>query len=581
MVATPSTSSQTKGVVRQVIGPVLDVEFPAGKLPKILNALRIEAKNPAGQDIALTAEVQQLLGDHRVRAVAMSGTDGLVRGMEAIDTGAPISVPVGEATLGRIFNVLGEPVDEQGPVNTKDTAPIHRAAPKLTDLETKPKVFETGIKVIDLLAPYRQGGKVGLFGGAGVGKTVLIQELINNIAKEHGGVSVFGGVGERTREGNDLYEEFKESGVINADDLTQSKVALCFGQMNEPPGARMRVGLSALTMAEHFRDVNKQDVLLFVDNIFRFVQAGSEVSALLGRMPSAVGYQPTLGTDVGELQERITSTLEGSITSIQAVYVPADDLTDPAPATTFAHLDAGLKLENATLDMLGTGRRITINKETTTIVAEGNEQAVKARCDQIKKQMDETDSSYDKEKLQERLAKLAGGVAVIKVGAATETEMKDKKLRLEDAINATKAAVEEGIVPGGGTTLAHLSPILKEWADKNLEGEELIGANIVEASLTAPLMRIAENAGSNGAVIAENVKTKPFNDGFNAATGEYVDMSSAGIVDPAKVTRSGLQNAASIAGMVLTTECIVADLPEKKDSAAPAGAPGMGGDFDY
>jgi len=243
--------------------------------------------------------------------------------------------------------------------------------------------------------------------------------------------------------------------------------------------------------------------------------------------------------------------------------------------------DAGLKLENATLDMLGTGRRITINKETTTIVAEGNEQAVKARCDQIKKQIDDTDSSYDKEKLQERLAKLAGGVAVIKVGAATETEMKDKKLRLEDAINATKAAVEEGIVPGGGTTLAHLSPILKDWADKNLEGEELIGANIVEASLTAPLMRIAENAGSNGAVIAENVKTKPFNDGFNAATGEYVDMSSAGIVDPAKVTRSGLQNAASIAGMVLTTECIVADLPEKKDSAAPAGAPGMGGDFDY
>jgi len=347
MVATPSTSSQTKGVVRQVIGPDLDVEFPAGKLPKILNALRIEAKNPAGQDIALTAEVQQLLGDHRVRAVAMSGTDGLVRGMEAIDTGAPISVPVGEATLGRIFNVLGEPVDEQGPVNTTDTAPIHRAAPMLTDLETKPKVFETGIKVIDLLAPYRQGGKVGLFGGAGVGKTVLIQELINNIAKEHGGVSVFGGVGERTREGNDLYEEFKESGVINADDLTQSKVALCFGQMNEPPGARMRVGLSALTMAEHFRDVNKQDVLLFVDNIFRFVQAGSEVSALLGRMPSAVGYQPTLGTDVGELQERITSTLEGSITSIQAVYVPADDLTDPAPATTFAHLDATTVLARA------------------------------------------------------------------------------------------------------------------------------------------------------------------------------------------------------------------------------------------
>ncbi len=347
MAAAATASAGTKGIVRQVIGPVLDVEFPAGKLPKILNALRIEGTNPAGQQVALTAEVQQLLGDHRVRAVAMSSTDGLVRGMEALDTGAPISVPVGESTLGRIFNVLGEPVDEQGPISDSSTAPIHRPAPKLTELETKPKVFETGIKVIDLLAPYRQGGKVGLFGGAGVGKTVLIQELINNIAKEHGGVSVFGGVGERTREGNDLYEEFKESGVINANNLTESKVALCFGQMNEPPGARMRVGLSALTMAEHFRDVNKQDVLLFIDNIFRFVQAGSEVSALLGRMPSAVGYQPTLGTDVGELQERITSTLEGSITSIQAVYVPADDLTDPAPATTFAHLDATTVLARA------------------------------------------------------------------------------------------------------------------------------------------------------------------------------------------------------------------------------------------
>jgi len=347
MVASAPASAGTKGVIRQVIGPVLDVEFPAGKLPKIYNALRIEGKNPAGDDVALTAEVQQLLGDHRVRAVAMSGTDGLVRGMEAVDTGAPISVPVGEGTLGRIFNVLGEPVDEQGPLHTTATAPIHRDAPNITELETKPKVFETGIKVIDLLAPYRQGGKVGLFGGAGVGKTVLIQELINNIAKEHGGVSVFGGVGERTREGNDLYEEFKESGVINADDLSKSKVALCYGQMNEPPGARMRVGLSALTMAEHFRDVNKQDVLLFVDNIFRFVQAGSEVSALLGRMPSAVGYQPTLGTDVGALQERVASTVEGSITSIQAVYVPADDLTDPAPATTFAHLDATTVLNRA------------------------------------------------------------------------------------------------------------------------------------------------------------------------------------------------------------------------------------------
>ncbi|MBF2035582.1 MAG: F0F1 ATP synthase subunit beta [Leptolyngbyaceae cyanobacterium T60_A2020_046] len=328
------------GYITQIIGPVVDVEFPSGQLPQIYNALTIQGKNPAGQDISVTCEVQQLLGDSQVRSVAMSSTDGLVRGMEVTNTGAPISVPVGGATLGRIFNVLGEPIDERGPVDNSETSPIHREAPKLTELETKPAVFETGIKVIDLLAPYRRGGKVGLFGGAGVGKTVLIQELINNIAKEHGGVSVFGGVGERTREGNDLYNEFIESGVINSDDLSQSKVALVYGQMNEPPGARMRVGLSALTMAEYFRDVNKQDVLLFIDNIFRFVQAGSEVSALLGRMPSAVGYQPTLGTDMGDLQERITSTLEGSITSIQAVYVPADDLTDPAPATTFAHLDA-------------------------------------------------------------------------------------------------------------------------------------------------------------------------------------------------------------------------------------------------
>jgi F-type H+-transporting ATPase subunit beta len=269
----------------------------------------------------------------------MSSTDGMVRGMDVIDTGAAISVPVGTCTLGRIFNVLGDPVDEKGPVNATQTSPIHRAAPKLTDLETKPKVFETGIKVIDLLTPYRQGGKIGLFGGAGVGKTVIMMELINNIAIQHGGVSVFGGVGERTREGNDLYNEMIESNVINSEKPEESKIALVYGQMNEPPGARMRVGLSALTMAEYFRDVNKQDVLLFIDNIFRFVQAGSEVSALLGRMPSAVGYQPTLGTDVGDLQERITSTKEGSITSIQAVYVPADDLTDPAPATTFAHLD--------------------------------------------------------------------------------------------------------------------------------------------------------------------------------------------------------------------------------------------------
>lgn len=323
------------GYVTQVIGPVLDVEFSNSQLPQIFNALEVKKDNAI-----ITCEVQQLLGDNKVRAVAMSSTEGLRRGAEVIDTGKPINVPVGSATLGRIFNVLGKPVDNLGIVSSDSTLPIHRVAPSFTQLETKPSIFETGIKVVDLLAPYRRGGKIGLFGGAGVGKTVLIMELINNIAKAHGGVSVFGGVGERTREGNDLYQEMKESKVIDDQDLTKSKVALVYGQMNEPPGARMRVGLTALTMAEYFRDINKQDVLLFIDNIFRFVQAGSEVSALLGRMPSAVGYQPTLATEMGALQERITSTTEGSITSIQAVYVPADDLTDPAPATTFAHLDA-------------------------------------------------------------------------------------------------------------------------------------------------------------------------------------------------------------------------------------------------
>jgi len=336
-----STAVQTHvGYITQIIGPVVDVKFPGGKLPQIYNALTISGKNEAGQDVAVTCEVQQLLGDSQVRAVSMSTTDGLVRGMEVVDTGRSIQVPVGIPTLGRIFNVIGEPVDNLGPVDTSESMPIHRSAPAFTELETKPSVFETGIKVIDLLAPYRRGGKIGLFGGAGVGKTVIMMELVNNIAKAHGGVSVFGGVGERTREGNDLYKEMIESGVINEEDRSKSKIALVYGQMNEPPGARMRVGLSALAMAEYFRDVSKQDVLLFIDNIFRFVQAGSEVSALLGRMPSAVGYQPTLGTDMGDLQERITSTTEGSITSVQAVYVPADDLTDPAPATTFAHLDA-------------------------------------------------------------------------------------------------------------------------------------------------------------------------------------------------------------------------------------------------
>lgn len=324
------------GRVVQVIGPVLDVEFDTEHLPEIYNALVLEGRDAAGEEFRITAEVQQHIGRGQVRAVAMSSTDGIIRGMEVLDTGAAISVPVGAPALGRILNVLGEPVDEAGPLEGGDDVlrwPIHREAPKFADLEPKTEIFETGIKVIDLLAPYVKGGKTGLFGGAGVGKTVIIQELINNIAMEHGGKSVFCGVGERTREGNDLWLEFKEAGVL-------SSTALVYGQMNEPPGARLRVGLSGLTIAEYFRDVEKQDVLLFVDNIFRFTQAGSEVSALLGRMPSAVGYQPTLGTEMGELQERITSTREGSITSVQAIYVPADDLTDPAPATAFTHLDA-------------------------------------------------------------------------------------------------------------------------------------------------------------------------------------------------------------------------------------------------
>jgi F-type H+-transporting ATPase subunit beta len=328
------TAAKT-GFISQIIGPVLDIEFPGGDIPKVYNALEVTSG-----DETVVCEVQQLLGNNKVRAVSMTSTDGLKRGATVTDTGSPITVPVGKKTLGRIFNVLGVPVDELGDCGADSGLPIHRPSPAFNDLETKPAIFETGIKVVDLLAPYRRGGKIGLFGGAGVGKTVLIMELINNIAKAHGGVSVFGGVGERTREGNDLYCEMKESGVINEKNLDDSKVALVYGQMNEPPGARMRVGLTALTMAEYFRDVNKQDVLLFIDNIFRFVQAGSEVSALLGRMPSAVGSPPTLATELGVLQERITSTKEGSITSIQAVYVPADDLTDPAPATTFAHLDA-------------------------------------------------------------------------------------------------------------------------------------------------------------------------------------------------------------------------------------------------
>ena len=326
---------QNIGTVIQIIGPVLDIKFPDGQLPQLLNAITVQN----GEE-TITLEVAQHVGDNVARCIAMAGTDGLVRGMKAVDTGGPITVPVGSATLGRIFNLLGEPVDNQPAPETQERWPIHRPAPSFEEQESTTEILETGIKVVDLICPYAKGGKIGLFGGAGVGKTVLIQELIHNVAMEHGGYSIFTGVGERTREGNDLYNEMKESGVL-------SKTALVYGQMNEPPGARMRVGLSGLTMAEYFRDVENKDVLLFIDNIFRFTQAGSEVSALLGRMPSAVGYQPTLATEMGALQERITSTKKGSITSVQAVYVPADDLTDPAPATTFAHLDATTVLSRA------------------------------------------------------------------------------------------------------------------------------------------------------------------------------------------------------------------------------------------
>ncbi len=333
-----------EGTIVQIIGPVVDIDFPGGDLPSIMNAIKIHRTNVEGVKEDLIVEVQQQLGENRVRTVAMDSTDGLVRGMKAIDTGEPISVPVGPKVLGRLINVIGEGIDGLPPIEATKHYPIHRPAPSFDQLTTKKEMFETGIKVVDLLEPYTKGGKTGLFGGAGVGKTVIIQELIHNIATHHGGYSVFGGVGERTREGNDLWIEMKESGVLE-------KTALVFGQMNEPPGARQRVGLTALTMAEYFRDEEGKDVLLFIDNIFRFVQAGSEVSALLGRMPSAVGYQPTLGTEMGELQERITSTKKGSITSVQAIYVPADDLTDPAPATTFSHLDATTVLSRQISDM--------------------------------------------------------------------------------------------------------------------------------------------------------------------------------------------------------------------------------------
>src|SRR4026209_805913 len=351
--ATATVTKQQVGKIVQIIGPVVDVEFEAGHLPEIYNALRIQGEAQGGREaIDVIAEVEQHLGENRVRAVAMKPTDGMQRGVAALDTGAPISMPVGPQTPGRVLNVLGEPVDfPDRPVEAKERWSIHRAAPSLESQSTELKMFETGIKVIDLLEPYLQGGKIGLFGGAGVGKTVIIMELITNIAMKHGGVSVFGGVGERTRDGNDLWLEFQESGVIDTNDPSKSRAALVYGQMTEPPGARRRVGLSALTVAEYFRDAENKDVLLFIDNIFRFTQAGSEVSALLGRMPSAVGYQPTLLTEMGQLQERITSTRSGSITSVQAIYVPADDYTDPAPATTFAHLDATTNLSRAIAEL--------------------------------------------------------------------------------------------------------------------------------------------------------------------------------------------------------------------------------------
>jgi len=339
-----------KGKIVQVIGPVVDIEFPEN-LPSIYNALTVDFDVPGHGNTHLTLEVQQHLGDHWIRSVAMSSTEGLKRGLEVLDSGGPISMPVGPGVMGRVFDVTGNPVDERGPVVSEKRYPIHRAAPPLVDQSTSPQVLTTGIKVIDLICPFLKGGKVGAFGGAGVGKTVVIMELINNIAKLHGGVSVFAGVGERTREGNDLYHEMSEADVIKQSNLGESKIALVYGQMNEPPGARLRVALSGLAITEYFRDEKNQDVLLFIDNIFRFSQAGSEVSALLGRTPSAVGYQPTLAAEMGDLQERITSTKKGSITSFQAVYVPADDLTDPAPATTFAHLDATIVLERSIAEL--------------------------------------------------------------------------------------------------------------------------------------------------------------------------------------------------------------------------------------
>jgi len=442
------THTNNQGTIVQIIGVVLDIDFSGGKLPEIYTALQIPRKNTDGREDVLIAEVQQHLGEDRVRAVAMDTTDGLVRGMSAHDTGSPITVPVGPEVLGRLLNVTGDTIDGLGPIKASKKYPIHRTAPKLVDISTNKEMLETGIKVVDLLEPYTKGGKTGLFGGAGVGKTVIIQELIHNIAKYHGGYSVFGGVGERTREGNDLWLEMKESGVI-------AKTALVFGQMNEPPGARQRVGLTALTVAEYFRDEEGKDVLLFIDNIFRFTQAGSEVSALLGRMPSAVGYQPTLATEMGQLQERITSTKKGSITSVQAIYVPADDLTDPAPAAVFSHLDATTVLDRKIVELgiypavdplISTSRILdphVIGEEHYNVA-----QTVKEILQKYKDLQDiinilGIDELSDEDKLTvQRARKIQKFLSQPNFVAEQFTGLKGKYVKLEDSIKGFKAIID-------------------------------------------------------------------------------------------------------------------------------------------
>src|SRR3984957_18597978 len=485
---TATPSKLQVGRIVQIIGPVVDVEFEAGHLPAIYNALRIQAPARKGREaLDVIAEVEQHLGENRVRAVAMKPTDGMQRGMEATDLGEPISVPVGPETLGRVLNVLGEPVDfPDRPVQSKVRWPIHRAAPTLEQQSTDLKMFETGIKVIDLLEPYLQRGKIGLFGGAGVGKTVIIMELIHNIALKHGGVSVFGGVGERTREGNDLWLEFQESGVIDVNDPSKSRAALVYGQMTEPPGARLRVGLSALTVAEYFRDGEGKDVLLFIDNIFRFTQAGSEVSALLGRMPSAVGYQPTLLSEMGVLQERITSTKRGSITSVQAIYVPADDYTDPAPATTFAHLDATTNLSRAiselgiypAVDPLASSSRILdpriIGAEHYNVA-----QAVKQTLQRYKDLQDiiailGMDELSDEDKITvTRARKIQRFLSQPFTVAEAFTGLKGKYVKVADTVRSFKEVVEgkhDEIPEQAFYMQGSIDDVLETWEDMKKKG---------------------------------------------------------------------------------------------------------------